>query len=189
MPRRIYTYPAELGWSGLNLVITLGAYLFALGVLILLVNIWISLRRGASAGANPWNAPTLEWSVPSPPPPYNFVVIPTVATRHPLWEEDLGDTRERSVLSEGPALTQGRETLGTTVLDAEPDVILRMPGESYLPLILALGLAVLFSGMLAKAPVVVAIALVSIVVDLVTWLWPATSHVRLAGLPTEGVHG
>jgi cytochrome c oxidase subunit 1/cytochrome c oxidase subunit I+III len=189
MPRRIYTYPAELGWSQLNLITTIGAYLFAVGVFLLFVNIWISRRRGAPAGANPWDAPTLEWAVPSPPPPYNFVVIPTVATRHPLWEEELGDTRERSVVREGPALTQGRETLGTTMLDAEPDVILKMPGESYLPLILALALALLFSGLLIKVPIIVAAALILITVDLLLWLWPTPSTNRLTGLPTEGLHG
>ena len=189
MPRRIYTYPADLGWSQLNLITTLGSFLFAVGVLLLFVNIWISLRRGALAGPNPWDAPTFEWAVPSPPPPYNFVVIPTVATRHPLWEEELGDTRERSVVREGPALTQGRETLGTTMLDAEPDVILKMPGESYLPLILALALALVFSGLLIKGPIVVAAALIVITVDLLLWLWPTPSTNRLTGLPTEGLHG
>ena len=89
MPRRIYTYPTGMGWSALNLIVSLGSFLFAIGVLLLLINIAVSLRRGRRAGPNPWDAPTLEWSVPSPPPPYNFAVIPTVASRHPLWEERL----------------------------------------------------------------------------------------------------
>ena len=91
MPRRIYTYPANVGWSAVNLITSIGSLAFAVGILLLLLNIAVSLRRGARAGANPWHAPTLEWSTPSPPPQYNFVVIPTIASRHPLWEEQLGE--------------------------------------------------------------------------------------------------
>ena len=80
-----------MGWDTLNMITTLGAFLFALGVLLFLINVCVSLRRGAAAGPNPWDAPTLEWSMPSPPPPYNFAVIPTVASRHPLWEDRLDE--------------------------------------------------------------------------------------------------
>ena len=92
MPRRVYTYPAGMGWSTLNMLTSIGAFVFAFGVLLLVVNIVRSLRRGRLAGANPWDAATLEWSVPSPPPPYNFAVIPQVASRlppmgGPAWRE------------------------------------------------------------------------------------------------------
>ena len=73
-------------------------------------------RRG---GKNPWDAPTLEWSVSSPPPPYNFAVIPTVASRHPLWEERLGsDAGALSSLDRGMLLERGKETIATSALDA-----------------------------------------------------------------------
>jgi cytochrome c oxidase subunit I+III len=120
MPRRIYTYPAGLGWDTLNLITTIGAFLFAVGIGTFLVNVFISRLSGKPAGANPWDAPTLEWSVPSPPPPYNFAVIPIVASRHPLWEDRLNETSSRSSLHRGYLLDRGRETLATTVLDAEP---------------------------------------------------------------------
>ena len=61
-----------------------------------MINVVISLRHGVAAGANPWDAPTLEWATPSPPPPYNFRVIPHVASRHPLWEDRLKESDERS---------------------------------------------------------------------------------------------
>ena len=92
MPRRVYTYPAGMGWDTLNLITTIGSFVFALGVLLFFVNVSKSRRSGAPAGANPWDAPTLEWAVPSPPPPYNFAVIPTVASRHPLWEDRLDES-------------------------------------------------------------------------------------------------
>ncbi len=86
MARRIYTYPPELGFGGYNLLISIGAFIFATGVLMLLINVVRSLQSGDRASANPWDAPTLEWSVASPPPPYNFATIPVIASRHPLWE-------------------------------------------------------------------------------------------------------
>ena len=64
--------------------------MFAIGVLLFFINVIWSLRDGAIAGDNPWDAATLEWSVRSPPPEYNFVVIPTVRSRDPLWEDRLG---------------------------------------------------------------------------------------------------
>lgn len=148
MPRRVYTYPAELGVGEYNLVISVGAFLFAAGILLLLVNIIRSRTAGAVAGPNPWDAPTLEWSVSSPPPPYNFAVIPVIASRHPLWEDRLDDTADRSTIHGGLVLDDGKETVGITVLDAEPDVILKMPGDSLLPLLAALGMMVIFCGML-----------------------------------------
>src|SRR6185437_5702704 len=105
-------------------------------------------RRGRMAGANPWDAPTLEWATSSPPPPYNFAVIPSVASRHPLWESRLQESVGESLTEEGLVLDRGRETIGTTPLDGEPDIILKMPGDSYAPLILTLGLTVGFVGLL-----------------------------------------
>jgi heme/copper-type cytochrome/quinol oxidase subunit 1 len=86
MPRRVYTYPDGMGWDWLNLITSIGAFVFAFGVLLLLVNVAKSLRHDRLAGANPWDAPTLEWAVPSPPP-YNFAVIPHLGSRYPLWED------------------------------------------------------------------------------------------------------
>jgi cytochrome c oxidase subunit 1 len=65
---------------------TVGAFVMGLAVLVLLYNIAVSLRRGAAAGDNPWDAWTLEWSTTSPPPSYNFETIPTVHSRRPLWD-------------------------------------------------------------------------------------------------------
>lgn len=187
MPRRIYTYGAGFGWTSTNLVISIGAFLFALGVLLLIINVVVSLRRGAVAGPNPWGAFTLEWAVPSPPPSYNFAVLPTVASRHPLWEEALQEAKARSIVDRGPALSEGHETLGTTVLDGEPDAVLHMPGPSYLPLILTLGLSALFTAMLVQAWLIVAVAGAAIVLTLLAWVWPRASTFRLGGEEQEAL--
>jgi cytochrome c oxidase subunit 1 len=86
MPRRIYTYAADRGWEVWNLVVTLGVPLQIAAILIFVVNIVVSLRRGQPAGDDPWDAWTLEWATTSPPPPYNFEVVPVVRSRRPLWD-------------------------------------------------------------------------------------------------------
>ena len=171
MPRRIYTYPAGLGWDTLNLITTIGSFVFALGLLLFLVNVWWSRRNGAVAGPNPWDAPTLEWSIPSPPPPYNFTVIPTVESRHPLWEVELGEGA-RSRLDVGPTLDTGRETLGTSALDAEPEQVLRMPEDSLWPLLLGLSLTVTAYGLLTGAWWMAAAGAALSAVAVTGWLWP-----------------
>ena len=176
MPRRIYTYGPGMGWTAINLVVSLGSFLFAVGVLLLLVNIAVSLRRGARAGPNPWGAPTLEWSVPSPPPPYNFAVIPTIESRHPLWERWLHETPARSRLDEGLLLDRGRETIGTTPLDAQPELILEMPADTLAPFILACGLSAGFVGALFHAWWAVTLGAVVVAGALVDWFWPRRVH-------------
>ena len=86
MPRRIYTYEPGRGWDTLNLLVSIGAFIQGIATLIFVANLIISYFKGAKAGNDPWDAWTLEWSVSSPPPAYNFSSIPTVASRRPLWD-------------------------------------------------------------------------------------------------------
>ena len=172
MPRRIYTYPAGMGWGSLNMLITVGSFLFALGVLLLVVNVVRSLRSGKLAGPNPWDAPTLEWSVPSPPPPYNFDVIPHVASRHPLWEDRLQESEARTSLTEGYLLDHGRETIGTTPMDGDIDLILKMPEDSYAPFMLTVAVAAFFVALLLHWWWLAAAGGLLTVGSIVIWLWP-----------------
>ncbi len=172
MPRRIYTYPDHMGWNMANLLSTIGALIFAAGLLLTLYNLWYSRTRGAPAGPNPWDAATLEWSVPSPPPAYNFRRIPIVASRHPLWEDRLQDVHHRSVLDTDIALEDGRKTIATTVLDAEADAILRMPGDSVAPVMLSVALAIAFFSLLLNIWWLAGLAAVSGILVLAAWLAP-----------------
>ena len=86
MPRRVYTYSANSGWGPINLVASFGTIILFFSVLVGIYNIFISLRKGKIAGPNPWKAFTLEWATPSPPPAYDFAVIPQVRSRRPLWD-------------------------------------------------------------------------------------------------------
>jgi cytochrome c oxidase subunit 1/cytochrome c oxidase subunit I+III len=171
MPRRVYTYGDGLGWNTVNMISTIGAFVLAIGVLLLVVNIVWSYKKGEKASANPWNAPTLEWAVPSPPPPYNFLVIPTVASRYPLWEEQLGETRRSSVRS-GPALDDGRETLGTSPRDADPELILHMPQDSFAPLLLAIAMTLAFYGALLSQWWLGIAGAIGVIVFAIQWMWP-----------------
>src|SRR5438034_6398311 len=86
MPRRIYTYEPGRGWDIWNLIVTVGVLFQAAGILVFIFNLLWSFFRGEVAGSDPWDAWTLEWSTTSPPPVYNYAVIPTVKSRRPLWD-------------------------------------------------------------------------------------------------------
>jgi len=86
MPRRIYTYDPGRGWEIFNLISTIGAVFQAAGVLFFVINLVRSYRKGRPAGSDPWDAWTLEWLTPSPPPEYNFETLPEVLSRRPLWD-------------------------------------------------------------------------------------------------------
>ena len=172
MPRRVYSYPDGVGWNSVNMISSVGAFVLAAGILVYIANILVTLKRGAIAGPNPWDAPSLEWTTPSPPPPYNFAVIPTIASRHPLWEDRLPPPAGRSNLTAGPALNRGKEALATTFLDAEPDAILKMPEDSPTPFVVTLAASVFFAALLLKVEWLAATAGVAIFAGALIWLWP-----------------
>jgi heme/copper-type cytochrome/quinol oxidase subunit 1 len=164
MPRRQWTYGTDLGWDGYNLSETIGAYILAVGVLLFVVNVAWSLTRGEPAGDNPWNADSLEWATSSPPPPYNFSVIPIVRGIAPLWEP--------AGVGGGPQLTERRETLGTTVLDAQPQGRIVIPEETILPLVMAVTLVLIFWGILVNLPPLIIAGVVTALATAAVWFWP-----------------
>jgi cytochrome c oxidase subunit I len=171
MPRRIYTYPASAGWSLLNAIESIGSYILATGLLMVIANLAVSMLRGKPAGSDPWHGDTLEWATSSPPPPYNYAVIPTVSSAYPMWDrvDRERDTR-RLARGEG-VLARGHQTPGSTVQDAQLDELLEMPPYSVWPLLVGV---VLFVGfvMLLLAHFVIAASLGGLLV-LVLICWHA----------------
>ena len=166
MPRRVYTYPAHMGWEPYNLASTLGAYLIAVSVLIFIVNIVRSLKTGAPAGPNPWGAPSLEWATASPPPPYNFAFMPVVSSREPLWT-----AAEDGLPVMDGLLADYREVLVTTAVDAEPDVRSSSPGPSVWPLLTALTLTGVFIGSIFNQWTLV-FGAIPVGGAILGWFWP-----------------
>jgi cytochrome c oxidase subunit 1 len=131
MPRRVYTYGSGLGWDTWNLVETVGAFILVVAILIFMWNFYASLRHGEAAGGDPWDGQTLEWTTASPPPSYNFAVIPTVHSRRPAWDQ------KRSGPSQAGAGAPG-----------EAPAALHADEASFNPVIVGLGLLVVFFGLI-----------------------------------------
>ncbi|HEX2063712.1 MAG TPA: cbb3-type cytochrome c oxidase subunit I, partial [Acidimicrobiales bacterium] len=172
MPRRVYTYEEGLGWEGHNLASTVGAFLLALGILVTIVNWYRAKVRGTPAGDDPWNGETLEWYTTSPPPHYNFVTIPTVRAREPMWDQPELAEGAQSPADGGRPLTEGHVTLSTSMLDARPQAVVHMPHDSAWPCLLAVALLVLFYALLLEAWVVAVVAFLASSAALMGWFWP-----------------
>jgi cytochrome c oxidase subunit I len=158
MPRRIYTYHGGLGWDLWNLLSTIGGLVLGLGILVVIVNFLKSVRSGAVAGPDPWGGESLEWATSSPPPPYNFLEIPTVRSLEPVWDQP--EIRHLDQQVRDPAnVLLGHETLGTSVMDADEESVLPMPHGSYVPVTTALGMAGIFAGLLTGVVPVTVIGL------------------------------
>jgi cytochrome c oxidase subunit 1 len=165
MPRRVYTYGPEMGWASLNLLATVGAVILALSFLLFVWNVFASLRNGAIAGDNPWDAGTLEWATASPPPPQNFDRIPLVTSREPLWAE-------RGPMPVVGGLTvDDRQVLVTTVTDARAELRESSPEPSIWPFLASIALTVLFVGSIFT-PWAVVWGAVPVGIALLGWFWP-----------------
>ncbi len=170
MPRRVYTYPGDLGWNALNLISTAGSFVLALGVLLVLVDMTRSvLGRGRRAPGNPWNAGTLEWL---PGRLYATRSIPHVTGRYPLWDNpDLPREVEAGAHYLPGAPTGRRETIVTAPLDARPQYLMQLPGPHWGPFLAGLFTAAHFLMLTVQwyqaslVPAVLAVAMV------MWWLW------------------
>jgi cytochrome c oxidase subunit I+III len=176
MPRRVYTYPADQGWGVYNLLSTIGAFVLFAGILVFIANLVYSRFRGQPAGRNPWDAGTLEWSVPSPPPNQGFTVPPVVTSRYPLWEQpDLhsGDPKVAAFLRAfGRWPLQWRGALATSTTEARPEEVIRVAGPSIWPFVAACGTVLLFIGEMIHNLALLAGSAVLIGVAVVLWNRP-----------------
>jgi cytochrome c oxidase subunit I+III len=165
MTRRIYTYPEFMGWGTLNLISTIGAVIIVAGMAVFAANLFVSLKRGAIAGANPWGADTLEWATSSPPPPYNFVNIPVVTSREGIWAYG----EEIPVMT--GLKTDRPETLITTTMTTQPLYRHELPAPTLAPL----GMAIVIGGMLTAGiftPWGLPMGSLVVIVPFYFWGWP-----------------
>jgi len=165
MPRRIYTYGPETGWGTLSFLSAAGQVINDLSMLLFVINIVRSLWKGERAGADPWQAGTLEWSLPSPPSACNFLVLPVVRSREPLWAQP-GEVNNVSGLS-----AEIREGLTTTVLQAVPDTRYAYPAPEIWPFVAALSVTVWLVWSLWSVPGF-AWGLIPPAVAFIAWYWP-----------------
>jgi cytochrome c oxidase subunit 1 len=172
MPRRVYTYPAELGWQNMNLLATSGAALMFVALVTYLANVIVSLRRGEIAPDNPWGASTLEWSTTSPPPAFNFLPQPTVASREPLWHPELTPPPVVGLSADV------KEVLVTQLLDAEPDHRYPQPGPSLWPFVAAVATSVMFVWSIFN-PWGVVWGSIPITIAVIGWFWPTSGKDKL----------
>ncbi len=172
MPRRVYTYEGDLGWDLLNLLSTIGAFVLATGLLVVLVNVVRSLLRGAESPPDPWGGDTLEWMTTSPPPAYNFTTIPTVSSAHPTWDaRDAADADRRTSKAE-LVLAEGEQAMATSELEGDEHQVMDMPEASLWPFLLMLSLMLLFGSLIGSVYVLTAIAGALVLACLAGWHRP-----------------
>ncbi len=134
MPRRIYTYSSEFGWEHMNQLASIGYIVMALGFLVFMYNLW-QTRNSRRVSHDPWDAPGVEWTISSPPPPYNFAEIPQILGRDHYW-----------------IVKENAEAAGTPITGPEAQVdpnSIHMPSPSYWPLFTAIGVALIGGGLLS----------------------------------------
>jgi cytochrome c oxidase subunit I+III len=172
MPRRVYTYAAELGWHWTNLLSTLGAFVMTAGVALFALDLLLHFRHGRRAPPNPWESDGLEWAMRLPPGNYNFISQPFVTDRNPLWQEpDLGERIERGDFYLADPSAGRRETMGTDVYTGAPTQVIQLAQNSWLPLATALCVAVFFVGFLLREYWLAGIGAVLTAVAALIWAW------------------
>jgi cytochrome c oxidase subunit 1 len=165
MPRRVYTYQPDMPWHSLNMFVSLSAIILVAGFLVFFVDVIRAARRGAPAGDNPWDAPTLEWATSSPPPSYNFLHIPVVSGPNPLWETP-------DLLSIGTGLrTDRRELVVTTLTTARPEAREASPRNSIWPLWTAIATSIMLIWSIFS-PWAVVWGSIPVSIALICWFWP-----------------
>jgi len=178
MPRRVFTYPGDIGLDGLNLISTIGAFVLAAGLALVTWDLVRPKRRQEYSPRNPWNAGTLEWIGQMPDPPWGVRSIPVVRSRYPLWDQpDLMRDVDEGRFYLPDAVEGKREALITSTIDATPVQCIRLPGPTWLTPLAAVFTGGVFilstyhlywwavaSGVLAAAVILV-------------WLWTGTAPV------------
>ncbi|WP_240221411.1 cytochrome c oxidase subunit I [Rheinheimera hassiensis] len=186
MPRRVYTYEAGLGWDWLNLLSSVGSFIMAIGVAMVLLDLLLHFWFGKRASANPWQADTLEWALDMPPAQYNFASLPLVTSRQPLWHDPT--LPQRIATGEGGMANSAsgrRENWGTSAVSARVERTLHLPGNSWWPLYSALALAVVCISLLCRWYPLALLAAAGALVLLLCWSWDNGANLQPTASPGD----
>jgi len=135
MPRRIPTYPPEAMWHWLNLTSSVGGFIMAVGFAVFVFDVIVQIRFGTAVRHNPWQARTLEWATPTPPPSYAFASLPEITDRADRL--DIGTLAPALARGEGFGASPRNnwmETLGIDMVTAVPTELIVLPRPTFLPL-------------------------------------------------------
>ncbi|RFA24793.1 cytochrome c oxidase subunit I [Alkalilimnicola ehrlichii] len=172
MPRRVYTYTDGLGWDWPNLVSSVGGFVMSAAVGLLVVDLLLHFFYGRRAPRDPWKAGSLEWVTRLPPQPYNFISIPEIKGRDPLWvQPNLVEHTENGGGYLADPASGRRETLGTSVLQARPEEVIHLPTNTFLPLVSASFVAMFFVGFLFELYSVAAAGALLALASGFFWAW------------------
>ncbi len=149
MPRRISTYPSNWGWDWLNLLSSVGGFILTMGFCLVLADVILQFRFGRYFQRDPWQAQTLEWATPTPPPSYNFAAIPRISQRADSLEPArIGPVQAGGHGYLGFTRNGDQETMGVDMFTGEAEHVIILPRRTYLPLWTALATASFFLAML-----------------------------------------
>ncbi|AUC53887.1 MAG: cytochrome c oxidase subunit I [Sagittula sp.] len=178
MPRRVWTYDVTDGWAVLNMVSTVGSFIFAAGFVVLAVNVLWPRGKHAPVKRNVWNAGTMEWSAEVPDKPWGVRSIPLITSRYPLWDQPgLLDQIDRGEWFLPDAEEGKRELIVTDILDARPLFVQRVPGPSWLMLFAALFLGTSFIVATYHWWTIALISGAAFVAVTLYWLWTGTAQI------------
>ena len=176
MPRRVFTYPADIGLDLLNLTSTIGAFILAAGVGVIFWDLIRPKGKQPYAPRNPWQAGTLEWLQEMPGQAWGVRSIPEIDSRYPLWDQpnfERDVDEGRFYLPDAEELK--RETIVTSVIDAKPEACIRLPGPSWIPLWAAITVGGFFVLGTFHLWMMALVSLVLGTAIIMYWLWTGTA--------------
>jgi cytochrome c oxidase subunit I+III len=178
LPRRVFTYPAGIGFDTLNMISTVGAFVLALGVGVIFWDLLRPKAGQAHAPRNPWNAGTLEWLQEMPGKVWGMRSIPEIDSRYPLWDQpNLQRDVDQGRFYLPDAEEMKRETLVTSVVDSKPEQVQRLAGPSFLPMMSAVTLGGFFVFGTYHLWMPALLSLLLSVGVIVAWLWTGTAAI------------
>ncbi|PZN93106.1 MAG: cytochrome c oxidase subunit I [Alphaproteobacteria bacterium] len=171
-PRRVYSYPEAMGWTWYNLLASFGSFIMAFGFALFALDVAMQVFLGRRSQRNPWRAGTLEWAMLLPPPTYNFASLPRVADHDPLAADpDLATALARGEGYLAEPRHGWRETLAGDMLTGRPEYIVLLPGNSLLPLVMAIMTGGFFLSILGGVYVLAPVFLVAVAACGWRWAW------------------